>query len=683
MRTDRPNIYWILLAVLILSVLAALPACAQQVKLPRAAQPMMLFGFEGTDGVKGWHGLQCSLTSNHVSEGSQAMSFSIPQEKSPDEDLPRLCIDWNSGQGYAVNDFSHYGKIAFDAWIDSTEEEDLCVEFREKSGKGCWGQDFVLTPGKKNEIEIPVTDLWSSDSSNVQQIAMYSMHRPRAFAVTVDNFRLLPGEKAPIVDVELLYPNYRNMIFPKIQNAMFELKYQKEEYNVRLSDLFVTVQAVGGDVKIAKRINLHSEHTMLTFPVGKLPAGSVKLTATVQNKKTGETMVARSWTLRKITQKEASSFQVYLDENDNMIFNGKPFFPLGWYGKINPEHVKEIADSPFNCLLDYGTNNVSKDEMLKYLDKIQQSGLKQIYCMNDLYPTATYFKDKSWNGVTGNDKIAEAVVDAYKSHPAILAWYLNDELSKTLAPSLEDYYQRVAQTDPSHPCVIVQYNMPELAAFPNTTDIMGVDPYPVPKQPITNIAGNADTAESVVRGHKPVWVVLQAFAWYQYNSSNKDRSHIPSAAELIDGHAPTYEESRCMTYQALTHGAKGLIYYSYYDMRVLPQYKEMWRWMKKIGSEVKTLSPVLLSPDDYGTVQYVPSNATIHTKLKVYDGRLYLMAVNTQYAPFTVRFAPGRKIARSANVMFERRSIITDGRQLVDTFKPLEAHVYDLGRVAE
>jgi len=50
-----------------------------------------------------------------------------------------------------------------------------------------------------------------------------------------------------------------------------------------------------------------------------------------------------------------------------------------------------------------------------------------------------------------------------------------------------------------------------------------------------------------------------------------------------------------MTYLALAHGAKGLIYYCYYDMRVLPQYAEMWTGMKKIASEVKALSPVLLS----------------------------------------------------------------------------------------
>ncbi len=55
-----------------------------------------------------------------------------------------------------------------------------------------------------------------------------------------------------------------------------------------------------------------------------------------------------------------------------------------------------------------------------------------------------------------------------------------------------------------------------------------------------------------------------------------------------------------MTYLALTHGAKGLIYWCYYNLRMLPQYQEMWNGMKKIGAEVRILEPALLSPEDIG-----------------------------------------------------------------------------------
>jgi len=134
-----------------------------------------------------------------------------------------------------------------------------------------------------------------------------------------------------------------------------------------------------------------------------------------------------------------------------------------------------------------------------------------------------------------------------------------------------------------------------------------------------------------------------------------------------------------MTYLALTHGAKGLVYWCYYNMRVLPQYEEMWAWMKDIGEEVKTLSPVLLSPDDLGTVAYTPCEASIHTKLKRHDGRAYLMSVNSDKTPCHITFDLGQRLPENITVMFEDRDIATQDTQLSDDFAPLEVHVYDLG----
>jgi hypothetical protein len=222
--------------------------------------------------------------------------------------------------------------------------------------------------------------------------------------------------------------------------------------------------------------------------------------------------------------------------------------------------------------------------------------------------------------------------------------------------------------------------MPEVKHFPATTDIMGVDLYPAPRNPLTQVSDEAEIAKAAVAFHKPVWVVPQAFGWYQYTSTNTDRGHTPSAAELQEGRAPTYEESRCMTYLALTHGAKGLIYYCYYDLRVLPQYQEMWGWLKSIAAEVKTLSPVLLSPDDRGTAVCLPSNGKIDTRLKQHGGRLYLIAVNTATEPCQVTFKLDRLGSSQASVLFEGRSVKLAKGQMTDDFKPLAVHVYDLDR---
>jgi hypothetical protein len=394
----------------------------------------------------------------------------------------------------------------------------------------------------------------------------------------------------------------------------------------------------------------------------------------------GAALTEREWTLQKLTPDEVRALPVYIDEQNNAIVEGKPFFPLGWYGNASESQAREIADSPFNCLLDYGTNRKPKAQMLAYLDMLQEQGLKLIYCLNDVYPTATYYGNSDWEGVRGNEVIAQAVVEAYRDHPALLAWYLNDELPKSMAPRMEEYYQRVRAADPNHPCYIVLCVMPELRHFLGTTDVMGVDPYPIPQSPVSKVSDWMEWSNEATGGRMPTWLVPQAFAWYQHNPRGSDRGRVPSEEDLRIGRAPTREESRCMTYLALAHGAKGLVYWCYYNMRVLPQYEEMWGWMKAIGEEVKALSPVLLSPEDLGPVSTQPETLALHTKLRRHEGRLYLIAVNAGNEPLDMILDLGRKLPPMATVLFENRSVPTQGQTLTDRFEPLAVHVYELGR---
>ncbi len=536
----------------------------------------------------------------------------------------------------------------------------------------------MLQPGRKNTIELLLSELDGADLSNIQEILLWASMPAHSFGVTVDNFCLMPGEKPALVSFDLIRPNYRELVLPDAKSIKVSATLQPEERGVNPEELSLRLTAVAGNVNVSSTSIFDTNAATAWLPAARMPAGAVQLTAAVIRSSTSQSLLTRTWTLHKLTPTELRALRVYIDADNNTIVDGQPFFPLGWFNNTNTLNLDEIADSPFNCVLDYGMDHVPKDRMLAYLDRARQKGVKVIYCLNDVYPTATYID--AWEGLAGNQPIADAVVDAYKDHPAVLAWYLNDELPADLEPRLEEYYHRVARADPNHPCCIVLCNMPELKLFPATTDIMGVDPYPIPKNALTQVSDQAEAAKSAVAFHKPVWVVPQAFGWYQYNSENKDRGHTPSVAELKEGRAPTYEETRCMTYLALNHGAKGLIYYCYYDLRVLPQYREMWAWLKSIAAEVKTISPMLLSSDDRGTALCLSLNGRVDTRLKQHGGRLYLIAVNTATVPCQVTFKLGRLRSSQASVLFEGRSVILAKAQMTDDFKPLAVHVYDLGR---
>lgn len=676
-----PKLKLAVIFILLASILAIRPAHAQQdIKKPTA--PLLIFGFEGADAVKGWTSSNCVVSTKQIPDGDQGMSFSFPAYITGQNEYPSAAINWDNGRGYPSKDWSGYEKIAFEVWIDTNGQQDFYLELRDTAGKNGWTRDTVVMPGQKNHVEIDISDIGGIDIHNIQQILFFATRPGQGYTATVDNFRLIPAQKRPLAKFDLVYPNYQQRIFPNARNIQVSVEQHSEEYGIDPKNLLLKLIASSAKRSISSEAKCNASTALITLPTKNLPSGDLQLTASLVNTADGTTLSEQKWTLHKLTKTEVASLKTYIDESNNTIVDGKPFFPLGWYSDPRMELLDEIADSPFNCILDYGTNNTSKTYMLNYLDKMHQKGLKLIYCLNDVYPTATYFKDRAWEGVTGNEQIVSAVVDAYKNHPAVIAWYLNDELPKTLKPKLEEYYHKVASEDPTRPCLIVLCNMSELKHFPDTTDIMGVDLYPVPTQPITDISLETDMAYAAVNGHKPIWVVPQAFAWYQYGP-NPDRGHTPNEQELREGRAPTFEEDRCMTYLALTHGAKGLIYYCYYDMRLLPQYKEMWGWMKRLGAEIKDISPMLLSPDDYGTVQCSPANTGIHTKLKKYKGELYLMAVNVDNAPCKETLNIGKHIAKTANVLFEDRSVKTEGTALTDNFKPLEVHVYNLGKAAK
>lgn len=482
--------------------------------------------------------------------------------------------------------------------------------------------------------------------------------------------RLLPAARA-----ELAYPNYRGLILPDVDRVEVILTLDK---GTQPGQLTCAVSLGGVSESASAERNLRQKETRVSLPTKKLPAGPLTLRVSVSRRKGGAELHHQEWSLRKLTTGEAGQLKAYVDPHNNTVVDGKPFFPLGWYGSPNEQHLAELADSPFNCLLAYGTDKVPKPQMLHFLDLMEKDGLKLIYCLNDVYPTATYFAGQTWEGVAGNDAIAAAVVAAYREHPAILAWYLNDELPRALVPKLTDYYHRVRDADPQHPCLIVLCNRDDLPFFPATTDIVGVDPYPLPKHPVTEVSDFAEAADAAVRGRQPVWLVPQAFAWYQYNSTNTDRGHLPTAEELKTGRAPSFEEERCMTYLALAHGAKGLIYYCYYDLRVLPQYREMWAWMKKIAAEVKALSPVLLAPDDATPLTVGSGGTPIHTRLKRFQDKLYLIAVNPAKQPRRVGFDLHRRLPKTVTVLFEGRAVSGAATTFHDTFAPLAAHVYEL-----
>ncbi len=371
-----------------------------------------------------------------------------------------------------------------------------------------------------------------------------------------------------------------------------------------------------------------------------------------------------------------------IDEHNRLIVDGEPFFPLGFYGGRSLEHLRAMANSPFNCVLDYGMTAQDVETTRKYLDEAHRLGMKIIFCINDVYPGAKYRKKLGdW---VGNDAILEGVVTTFRNHPALIAWYNNDELAFEKKEEIEGYYRRIKKLDPNHPQLMVHYRAGSYRTFLNAYDAVGVDVYPIPKSPVTDLSDRIDIAWKEIEGKKPVWAVPQTFAWYQHRkpedpTDTLGRRRLPMPNEWTNGRAPTYDETRAMTYLALVHRAKGIIYWCYYNMSYLPDFVERWHFMKRIGAEVKELFPVVLSSEEMAA-SVEPENEAIHCLIKVADGRRYLLAVNGSRSPHRPSFRLPAGVSGPVKVKFEDRAIPVKEGLLTDFFAPLAAHVYELGK---
>ncbi len=115
-------------------------------------------------------------------------------------------------------------------------------------------------------------------------------------------------------------------------------------------------------------------------------------------------------------------------------------------------------------------------------------------------------------------------------------------------------------------------------------DITGCDIYPVAadKRPIQNIGLTTERWNQVGRG-KPVYMVLQAFSWNELGDyyGAKETAY------------PTFAESRFMAYDAIAHGADGILYWGSYALK-----SEAFRQsLYALTSELAALQAFLAVPD--------------------------------------------------------------------------------------
>ncbi|MGO8748640.1 MAG: hypothetical protein ACLQNE_21935 [Thermoguttaceae bacterium] len=390
------------------------------------------------------------------------------------------------------------------------------------------------------------------------------------------------------------------------------------------------------------------EPIVVEFPAGKLPEGQYHLDVELV-RADGKAVHAVRHVLTRLPRD--SQPKCMIDDHRRLLVDGKPFFPLGMYwGGINEADLKVYADSKFNCLMPYGSPNRQQ------MDLAHKHGLRVIYSVKDWY-AGSEGCPPSIRTVADEEPQVRARVREFRNHPALLAWYLNDELSQEFLPQLEAHQRWVAEEDRDHPTWAVLYQFREVAAYLKTFDAIGTDPYPIGRSPASMAAQwTAETFRQVERA-RPMWQVPQLHNWANYAKTEGEKKR---------GRTPTYDEVRSMAWQCICEGATGLVFYSWFDVKRNPDvpFAKQWEGLKRLAVEIDHMAPILLSIEPAPAIHVEGDRPRwLHWLARRHAGKLYLAAVNDGDGEGAVLFRLP-SIPASIRLLGDNRPLPPAGTQL-------------------
>ena len=308
--------------------------------------------------------------------------------------------------------------------------------------------------------------------------------------------------------------------------------------------------------------------------------------------------------------------RVWIDSHRRCIVDGKPFFPLGMYWNPNEKQMAAYTNGPFNCVVHYEMMTSNR------LDFCQKAGLMSFSAIDHkLWNVAAMAQMPEANVAKAKLETAIATI---KGHPALLGWYLGDEYDVRKAKNVTALNRFIAERDPDHPTYLVQDRVYDLDAFAAAADVIGLDPYPVPKLPVRRITEFMRDGRKAVFDTLPHWSVPQSFAWLWYNAD----------LTQVNGRFPTLAELRSINWQHIALGANGLMPFAYHCF-FYPLNRQDWRplWAVAVESyrEVARMIPVLLSIDHAPVAK--PDSDSLVCRTWGKDGDLYVLACNIDDKP--------------------------------------------------
>ena len=357
----------------------------------------------------------------------------------------------------------------------------------------------------------------------------------------------------------------------------------------------------GGVVERTAELNASG---CVTVQFGKLAPGRGELEIIIADPQSRSFIGRQKW---PVSIEARDSAGVQIDEHGRTLVNGKPFMPIGLYCyDLQKEDLDCIADSAFNTVLPYGSLDLRfngssfthQAAIREVLDYCEQKGLKLIFALKDLLPAPVVASPVAeWNGIEGGDEIVKRVVESFGDHPAILAWYICDEADVNQLDTLVARRRLMNCLDPSRPSLAVFYQIESIPCYLPCSDILGLDPYPIARNACNQMTVVEQAMNWGERCGMPLWTVPQIYNAGLYDPEVREGDTAKFYREYTE---PTEHQMLAIVLREVIAGAKGFIFYSYFDLRPgrgpdSKQFERRWPEVCRVASILKSLEPFILS----------------------------------------------------------------------------------------
>lgn len=296
--------------------------------------------------------------------------------------------------------------------------------------------------------------------------------------------------------------------------------------------------------------------------------------------------------------------EIILSNNAGFIIkDGKPLFPIGCYELPKDDaELGRMARAGINlvrCGSRSDLDRVASVGMSGWIVVPMQQGssdavrekIESVVTHPALAvwegPDEVVHNFTAWSGLYRTKKIYKSRDAWAKQSPEAAAY--SEQQARQIIPKLHEAAELIRTLDQNKHQIWIneaaKSDLKFVRQYIGHIDITGCDIYPVKEssRDVIEVGDATERWKKVGRNEKPVWMVLQAFSW----------------SELGDyyGHKivvyPSFTESRFMAYDAIVHGARGILYWGSHYLKS----SEFRQSLYALTSELAALQTLLVAPE--------------------------------------------------------------------------------------